>query len=292
MFRSTRFPWLTTGALALLVATAACGRDVTSTGPAGSSASNRARLTVRLASVSTSSSTSSGAPATLGGILASDFGGPGGFDGPGGFGDFSDGIGHHWRGWWGWMRARDVDSLVVTATKLEVLAALPDSEDAADSLADSVSADSGWRHGDNDADDWEQREFGWTELPVVGDSELDLIHLPDSAAAGLPIATGTLPPGRYRHVRLFITNPMIYFDSLIVTPAGDTLQAGVGYPVTFPAADSTGAVLKTDDPFVVPAAGDTVALYFDRDDTVRHIIITSDGQIIVPPVMRFRHFGH
>jgi hypothetical protein len=59
--------------------------------------------------------------------------------------------------------------------------------------------------------------------------------------------------------------------------------------VIFPSADSTGAVLKTDDPFVVPAAGDTVALYFDRDDTVRHIIITGDGKIIVPPMWRFWH---
>jgi hypothetical protein len=37
----------------------------------------------------------------------------------------------------------------------------------------------------------------------------------------------------------------------------------------------------------VPAVGDTVSLYFDRDDTVRHIIITGDGKIIVPPIMRF-----
>jgi len=269
------------------MATAACSRDATTgTGPAG----NQARLVVRLASVSSSSSLS-GAPTTLGGILVGDFGGPGGFDGPGGFGDFGDGMGHHWSGWWGWMRARNVDSLIVTATKLEVLAALPDSEGAADSVANSGRVDSLGRHGDNDADDWEEREFGWIQLPIDS-AHLDLIHLPDSAAAGIPVATGTLPAGKYRHVRLFVINPMIYFDSLIVTPAGDTLKAGVGYPVTFPSADSTGAAIKTDDPFVVPAVGDTVQLFFDRDDTVRHIIITGDGKIIVPPVMRFGRFGH
>jgi hypothetical protein len=286
MMRLTRHAWLTSGALALLVAGAACSRDATTgTGPGA----NKALLSVRLAAGSSSSSlTGATATAILGGISAADFGGPGGFDGPGGFGDFGDGDGHHWSGWWGWMRARNVDSLVVTATKVEVLAAMPDSEDAADSLADSVRADSLGHRGDNDADDWEEREFGWVTLPV--DSEhLDLMHLPDSAAAGIPVAKGPLTPGKYRHVRLFIVNPMIYFDSLIVTPAGDTLKADVGYPVVFPSADSTGAVFKTDDPFVVPTTGDTVKLFFDRDDTVRHIIITGDGKIIVPPVMRFRH---
>ena len=214
MIRSLRPTWLTTGALALLVAIAACSHDAA--GPAG----NQARMTVQLASVSTASAGALGARATLGGIPASDFGGLGGF------GDFGDGMGHHWHGWWGWARASKVDSLIVTATKLEVLTAVSDSEDAADSIADSVSAASGGSHGDDDGDDWEQREFGWTQLPILGDGHLDLMHLPDSAAAGLPVATGTLPAGRYRRVRLFITDPMIYFDSLIVTPAGDTLMAG------------------------------------------------------------------
>jgi hypothetical protein len=286
MNRPPRPAWLIVVATALLAAATACSHEATTTGPGGSSAA--ARLTVRLASVASSSSLS-GAPTTLGGILASDFGGPGGFDGPGGDGDFADGMGHHWHGWWGWMRAHNVDSLIVTATKLEVLSARPDTEDAADSATEAARADSGEHHGDDD-DDWEEREFGWTDLAVVGDGHLDLMHLPDSAAGGLPIATDSLPAGTYRHVRLFITNPMIYFDSLIVTPAGDTLQPGVGYPVIFPSADSTGAAIKTDDPFTVPAVGDTVQMVFDRDDTVRHIIITGDGKIIVPPVMRFRHW--
>jgi hypothetical protein len=287
MNRPPRSLWHTTGVLALLVA-AACSRDAASTGPGGSSSA--ARLSIRIASASSSSPTA--IPVSMGGILSSDFGGPGGFDGPGGFGDFGDGMGHHWRGWWGWMRAHNVDSLIVTATKLEVLTALPDTEDTADAAADTAGTNGAAWQGDDDHN-WEQREFGWTELEVVGDGHLDLIHLPDSASGGLPIATGTLPAGTYRHVRLFITDPMIYFDSLIVTPAGDTLQPDVGYPVVFPSADSTGAVFKTDDPFVVPDTGGTVAMVFDRDDTVRHIIITGDGTIIVPPIFRFhRRFWH
>jgi len=272
---SVRVPGLPlAGTLALLVGAAACTKDVATTaaGAGGTTATPQAPVSVRLASSTSSSTDASGNVFT--GILAGDFGGGSGF------GDFGDGEGHHWRGWWGWMRTRDVDSLIVTVTKLEVLAALPDS----DSTADSLAADSARGH------DWSEREWGWVQLPIDS-AHLDLIHLPDSAAAGIPVATGTLPAGRYRHVRLFIVNPLIYFDSTLVTPAGDTLKGGVAYPVIFPSADSTGATFRTDDPFVVPAAGDTVSLYFDRDDTVRHIIITGDGKIIVPPVMRFSPFG-
>jgi hypothetical protein len=263
--------------VALLVSAACSGERGALTQAAGT---NRAPVTMNVTSAAPTPSLAG----TMTGLMT------GAFDGDRGFGDFGDGMGHRWRGWWGWMRTRDVDSLIVTVTKVEVLAALPDSEDAADSLADSVKADSGKGRGDDDADNREQREFGWIQLPVSGGGHLDLVNLPDSGGTGIMVASGTLPAGRYRHVRLFVTNPLIYFDSLIVTPAGDSLQAGVGYPVIFPSADSTGATIKTDDPFIVPAVGDTVQVTFDRDDTVRHIIITGDGKIIVPPVFRF-HFG-
>jgi len=260
----------------LFVGAAACGKDTAS--PGSSLRAGQAPLVITLASVS-----SSGSGLPVSGIMAGDNGGPPSL------GDFGDGEGHHWHGWWGWMRTHDVDSLTVTVTKLEVLTALADSENAADSAADSTAADSAHgAHGDNDNHDWEQREFGWTVIPVDS-AHLDLIHLPDSAAAGVKIATGTLPAGTYRHVRLFIVNPTIYFDSTIVTPQGDTLMAHTPYPVTFPGADSTGATFKTDDPFTVPAAGDTVSLFFDRDDTVRHIIITGDGKIVVLPSFHQRH---
>jgi hypothetical protein len=262
---------LTLAALAGLGAAAACSSDLATT---PSSANGTVPVTVRLASATV--------PANAGTTI----GVTGDFSHPGGQGDFGDGMGHHWHGWWGWMHRPAVDSLIVTVTKVEVLAAIPDTEDAADSVADSVAADSG-RHGDDDGPwDWEQREFGWTDLAISGSGHLDLIHLPDSTAAGLTVASGSLPEGTYRHVRLFVTSPMIYFDSTIVTPAGDTLQAGVGYPVVIPSCDSTGAAIRTDEPFVVPAGGGDVQLYFDPDDTVRHIIITGSGTIIVPPVIR------
>lgn len=268
-------------ALGSLVATAgvvACSHEAAMT----AAQAGGAPVTMSLVSASTSS-TSPGLAGATTSMLTGNFGGGQGF------GDFGDGMGRHWRGWWGWMRARDIDSLIVTVSKVEVLAALPDTEDAADSAADTANA--GSHHGDNDADDsteFEQHEFGWVQLDTAGGTHLDLVHLPDSTGPALLVASGTLPAGSYRRVRLFLTNPLIYFDSLLVTPAGDSLKPDTGYAVTFPFADSTGAIFKTDDPFVVAAAGDTVQMVFDRDDTVHHIIITGNGTIIVPPTFRFR----
>ncbi len=259
-------------AAALIGATAACSSDLTT--PQGS---------VPVAfSLAASSSTGTTGGTTFGswtGSLTGNFGIGGSF------GDFGDGDGHHWTGWPGMVRPSEVDSLIVTVTKVEVLTAMSDSENAADSAADSAKADSG-RMGDDDGEDFEEREAGWTTLNIVGSGVLDLVHLPDSGSAGLTVASGSLPAGRYRHVRLFVTNPMVFFDSTIVTPQGDTLKAGVGYPVTIPSADSTGAAIRTDESFTVPSGGGNVSLVFDKDDTIRHIVITGDGKILIPPVIR------
>lgn len=264
-------------AAALLGAAAACSSDRSAIGGAtgpGSPLVGGAPVAMRIASVSGTTG--------AGTAVAADNGGFGGW--AWGQGDLGDGDGHHWHGWTGWVRRSLVDSLIVTVSKVEVLAAIPDTENAADSAADSAQAANG--HGDDDHDDFEEHEFGWDTLAIVGSGHLDLAHLPDSASAGLTVASGTLAAGTYRHVRLFITGPMIYFDSLIVTPAGDSLQPGVGYPVTFPSADSTGAAIKTDESFTVPTGGGNVQLYFDPDDTIRHILVLNDSTIVVPPVVR------
>lgn len=178
----------------------------------------------------------------------------------------------------------DVDSLSVNVTKVEVLAVNPDSENAADSAAEA-KADSG-KHEDTDADDdHENDERTWVSLDVTAGGHLDLLNLPDSAQAGITIATGALPAGKYKHVRLFVTDATIYLKNQIVTPTGDTLKAGVALPVMIPSADSTGAAIKTDEKFTLTSGSSTVQLFFDADDTIRHIVLTADGKIVVPPVM-------
>ncbi len=182
------------------------------------------------------------------------------------------------------LRDSDVDSLTVNVTKVEVLAASPDTENAADSAAEA-KADSG-RHEDEDDNDHEEDERTWVTLDVTGGGHLNLLMLPDSASAGIAFASGTLAPGTYKHVRIFVTDPMLFLKHQIVTPAGDTLKAGVGLTVKIPSADSTGAAIKTDERFTVPTGGGTIKLFFDRDDTIRHIVVTGNGTIIVPPVIR------
>jgi hypothetical protein len=134
-------------------------------------------------------------------------------------------------------------------------------------------------------DDNEGRD-GWITLSVTGNGHLNLLSLPTSADSGLVVATDSVPPGTYEHLRLFVTNPMIFFRKDIVTPAGDTLKAGTGYPVFIPSADSTGAAMRTDEPFVIPTGGGNVPVFFDKDDTIRRIVITGNGRIVVPPVIR------
>jgi hypothetical protein len=197
--------------------------------------------------------------------------------------DSNDGDGH--RFFFGRIAVSDVDSLTLNVTKVEVLAAMSDSENAADSAAEA-KADSG-RNGDNDADDnHENDERTWVSLDVTAGGHLNMLNLPDSAKSGITVAVGTLAAGTYKHVRLFVTDPMIFLKNQIVTPAGDTLKAGAGIPVVIPSADSTGAAIKTDERFTVTADSSTVQLVFDRDDSIRHIVLTGDGKVIVPPVIR------
>ena len=180
----------------------------------------------------------------------------------------------------------DIDSLTLDVTKVEVLEVNPDSENAADSAAEA-KADSGkGRHEDeDDRDDHENDERTWVSLDVTAGGHLNLLSLPDSAKDGLTIATGTLPAGTYKHVRLFATNAMIFLKNQNVTPTGDTLPAGVGIPVKIPSADSTGALIKTDERFTVTDGSSTVQLFFDEDDSIRGVVVTGNGKIILRPVI-------
>jgi hypothetical protein len=253
----TRPNTLAVATFGLLVAAGACSRDLALTKPAGA---------VQAAVTLASSALPAAAPAQPGPVAG-------------------DGDGGHGFSGFGRIGKADVDSLTVDVSKVEVLAANPDTESAADSAAEAA-ADSGRRGGDDADDDHENDEKTWVSLEVTAGGHLDLLMLPDSTQTGVTIATGALAPGTYKHVRLFVTDATIYLKNQIVTPAGDTLQAGVPIPVIIPSCDSTGAAVKTDEQFVVPDGGGTVPLYFDADDTIRHVVVTGDGKIIVPPVIR------
>ncbi len=262
----------------LFAVAAACSHDLTPTATPGA---------VR-ASVALVQSNSTSPAASVLGLLADE-------------GD----SGHTGMGFHGRINLADVDSLTVNVTKVEVHVEVPDTENAADSAAekngdderceelrehDSMPADTACAR--SGGEDHENDEATWVKLDVTAGGHVNLLKLPDSASAGITIATGTLAPGTYKHVRLFVTDALIYLKNQIVTPTGDTLKAGVAIPVKIPSADSTGAAIKTDQSFTVPTGGGSVKLVFDADDTVRHIVVTGDGTIILQPVLRAREGDH
>jgi hypothetical protein len=210
----------------------------------------------------------------------------------------------------------DVDSLVVTVTKVEIREReVADSQGGGrDSTRGAPAGDHGdhgcgplgmamggrcgssgdsaqgsgdrGRNGDEGMGRGRIDGGGWLSLSVIGSGHINLLGLPTSPDTGLVVAADSVPPGEYEHLRLFVTGPTIFFRTTIVTSTGDTLRPGVAYPVTIPSADSSGAAMRTDESFTVPTGGGNVAVFFDKDDTLRRIVITGNGTIIVPPLIR------
>jgi Domain of unknown function (DUF4382) len=211
------------------------------------------------------------------------------------------GDGHH-PGWF--VTPNEVDSLVVTVTGVRVHAIVADSDSAegiawGDSATDADSAEwkgamegEGGRWGDgfhfggwfgHDAD-----SVAWYTLDLVGSGRLDLLHLPTDSANGLVLASGDVPPGDYRRVRLEISDATIWFDTTVTAWNGLTFKPDTGYSVLIPSAEQSG--LKTDAGLTVPNGGGDVTLMFDTDATIRGALVTGSGKIIVIPVIRSWHW--
>ncbi|OGU00652.1 MAG: hypothetical protein A2085_07290 [Gemmatimonadetes bacterium GWC2_71_10] len=142
---------------------------------------------------------------------------------------------------------------------------------------DSLRPDSGWGH----------HASQWYTLDVEGDGRLDLVHLPTESAGGLTLASGDLPAGDYGAARLFVTAATIWFNSAITTDSGVTLQPGTGYAVELPRmAERMG--IATGAGFAIPEGGGTVSLVFDAAATIAGAHVTSDGRVVLRPVIRPR----
>jgi hypothetical protein len=212
--------------------------------------------------------------------------------------------GHH-PGWF--VTPDEVDSLMVTVTAVRVHAVVADSADSAEGIAWGDSA------SDADSVDWKGAiegasgrwgdgfHFGgwfghgadtlhtvWFTLDLIGSGRLDLVHLPTDSANGLILASGDVPSGDYRHVRLEISDATIWFNTPVTAWNGLTFKADTGYSVLIPSAQQTG--LKTDAGLTVPDGGGDVTLIFDTDATIRGALVTGSGKIVVVPVMHSWHW--
>jgi hypothetical protein len=130
----------------------------------------------------------------------------------------------------------------------------------------------------------------WYSLEVVGNGRIDLMHLPGEEGDGLIIAAGEIPPGVYSHLRLFVSEAVIWFNAAIERPNGVLFEADVGYEVVIPSVDETG--IKTKLGFEVPEGGGEIVLVFDTENMMARAIASGSGEIIVAPVLRSKpHWG-
>jgi hypothetical protein len=192
-----------------------------------------------------------------------------------------------------------VDSLTVTITgvRVHLRRAMHDSLEGPDSLDDDSirpmgdggdgdrgrQGGMGGRDGDDDGNRPMEGDSGQGEftLNVTSGAHIDLIHLPAENEPGLVVASGSLPPGTYDRARLQVTDGVIWLNTPVVTPQGDTLPANTPIPVVFPSGS-----IHLDVEFTVPEGGGDVPVIFDEDESLAHILITGNGTVIMTPVLR------
>lgn len=158
----------------------------------------------------------------------------------------------------------DVGSLTVTVTEIQFL-----------------------RERANEEDDSE-----WLSLPITP-TDIDLTNLPADGEQALAIADGSVDPGSYSMVRIFVQTdpaPQIAFTRDISLGAATTFNAADGngepsYDVFIPSGTETG--LKTDFQADV-GDGDEVLLVFDPAATFLKVNVTGNGKVILAPVFRAR----
>jgi len=130
---------------------------------------------------------------------------------------------------------------------------------------------------------------GWQSLTLDTQATIDLMALPTEDQPPVIIAAGTVDPGEYDQVRLFVTDEMIVFlESFTVGQV--TYDADVEIDVEIPSGQHTG--IKTDLAITVAADGEgnvqDVELLFDPEATFNGVVATGSGTIKLPPVLKAR----
>lgn len=120
----------------------------------------------------------------------------------------------------------------------------------------------------------------WTRIPLE-QTEIDLFALGDGEVA--QIALGELPAGRYRNVRLYLSEAWITFAS-DMTFGSTTVPAGEEVPLSIPSAANSGLKIPASHFDVTADGEEALVLLFDRG-SVSSIKATGNG-IRISPILR------
>jgi len=162
-----------------------------------------------------------------------------------------------------------------------VLVAIP--ADTVASLEVTISDVSYLAEGDD-----EDTESAWQTLALPAAVTLDLMALPSEQAGSIEIASGSVPVGSYRKVRLIAGEGESVFRGPLSLGGGADFEGATVYTVTIPSGLQTG--IKTDVSFEVTENEDATVnaayLVFDPDATFLNITATGTGGVILNPVLR------
>lgn len=162
-----------------------------------------------------------------------------------------------------------------------VLVAIP--ADTVASLEVTISDVSYLAEGDD-----EDTESAWQTLALPAAVTLDLMALPTEQAGSIEIASGSVPVGSYRKVRLIAGEGEIVFKGPLSLGGGADFEGATVYTVTIPSGLQTG--IKTDVEFEVTegegGTANAAYLVFDPDATFLNITATGTGGVILNPVLR------
>jgi hypothetical protein len=169
-----------------------------------------------------------------------------------------------------------IDSLMVTLDRIEFQMVSDDEGDDGDGDGDGDGD-----NGDGDGDD--DGNGQWQSLDVE-DVRLNLLALPSTDETGIVLAIGELPVGDYAHLRMFVTEPLLWLNTPLQIGNAAMFEPDVGHVVTIPSHDQTG--IKSDQGFSVPEGGGDVLLVFDEDASLANIHGTGNGRVMMAPVLR------
>jgi len=139
--------------------------------------------------------------------------------------------------------------------------------------------------GDENGEDGDEDAAEWMSLDVE-DIRFDLLALPVTDETGVVLVTGELPVGDYARVRLFVIDPMLWFNTALQIGNAYTYEPDVGYAVTIPSGNQTG--IKTDQGFSIPEGGGDVLLVFDENASLANVHGTGNGKVMLAPALRVR----